>query len=131
MRSNNREASAAHSKRACYSLLGTALLFAVQAASTAPALAAQSPSPAVKHGETIFKTRCAVCHTKKPGDTSPFGPPNLYQVFGAKPPALTAEQAEQIIKHGKGQMPAFMGVLTTTDMQDVIEYLRTEGRKKQ
>lgn len=104
--------------------------FLTTGAMGAPAQPASPPSAALKHGEAIFHSRCIVCHNKKPGDTSPFGPPNLYHVFGAKPPVLTAAQAEQIITHGKGQMPAFGGALTKADMRDVIDYLRSQGQRK-
>jgi mono/diheme cytochrome c family protein len=97
---------------------------------TAATPPARASTAAVKHGEAIFHQRCILCHNKKPGDTTPFGPPNLYQVFGEKP-LLTTQQAEQIITHGKGQMPSFNGVLTHADMADVIAYLRSQATKKE
>src|SRR4051794_40423457 len=56
----------------------------------------------VKQGSEIFNKRCIVCHNKKPGDNTPFGPPNLYKVFGGHP-TMTAQQAENIVVHGRGQ----------------------------
>lgn len=130
MRYQNRRSHWMHSQqRAAGAALVTSFFFVSQALSVS-ALPAQSSSPAFKHGESIFTTRCIVCHNKKPGDNAPFGPPNLYHVFGAKPPLLTTVQAEQIIIHGKGQMPAWGTALTTTDIRDVINYLRTVGRQK-
>lgn len=76
-----------------------------------------------KKGDQIFHTRCVVCHNKQPGDTSPFGPPNLYQAFKSK--SITPPQAEVIITHGKGQMPAFGTILSKGDVQSVIAYLKT------
>jgi mono/diheme cytochrome c family protein len=112
--------------------IGIALAFlclAVYPVSASPH-PSKAPTAAVKHGEAIFHQRCIVCHNKKPGDTTPFGPPNLYQVFGEKH-LLTTQQAEQIITHGKGQMPSFNGVLTHADMADVIAYLRSQATKKE
>ena len=100
------------------------------AAGSVRALPAESSPAAVKHGAAIFHQRCIVCHNKKPGDTTPFGPPNLFEVFGKRPPLLTAQQAEEIITHGKGQMPSFSGVLTRADMGDVLAYLRPEAAAK-
>lgn len=85
----------------------------------APAAAATGGA---KKGEQIFKTRCIICHNKQPGDDSPFGPPNLFEAFKKK--AVTPPQAEQIITKGKGQMPAFGSILSKSEMQSVIAYLK-------
>jgi mono/diheme cytochrome c family protein len=100
-------------------LLGTAELRG------APAPSDGSSSPAVKQGNDIFHKRCISCHNKQPGDTSPFGPPNLYEVFHQQP-SLTSKQAETIIVQGKGLMPAFGGILSKSDIRSVIAYLRTK-----
>ena len=105
------------------------LLFGIPVGSAA-ALPAKPASSAREHGQTIFKARCIVCHAGNSANTPPGGPPDLFKVFGAKPPALTAEQAEQIVLHGKGQMPPFNGVLTKADIQDVIAYLRWQGSRQ-
>ena len=81
-----------------------------------------SPTPAVKRGDALFHQRCAICHNKQPGDTAPFGPPNLYDAFRNK--TITTSQAMQIIHHGKGQMPPFGTTITDTQIRDVIAYLR-------
>jgi cytochrome c2 len=82
-------------------------------------------SPKAKHGETLFQTNCIGCHNKQPGDTTPFGPPNLHGVFGSKP-LLTPQEAVQTIKTGKGIMPSFDGKLTNGDISDIIAYLKTQ-----
>jgi mono/diheme cytochrome c family protein len=82
------------------------------------------PAVSVKHGSEIFHQRCAVCHTQQPGDSLPFGPPNLYQVLRTR--TITPEQAEGIITRGKGPMPAFGATLTKRDIRCVIAYLRAE-----
>ena len=83
----------------------------------------QSASPQVKAGEAIFKKRCLVCHNKQPGDTAPFGPPNLYVAFKG-PSALSTKAAANIIAHGKATMPAWGGILSKSDINNVIAYLR-------
>lgn len=35
----------------------------------------------VKPGDALFHEKCVGCHNKQPGDTSPFGPPNLHGIF--------------------------------------------------
>jgi len=94
---------------------------------TSPAFAAkpsQQLSARAKHGEEIFQQRCVVCHNKQPGDTTPFGPPNLNGIFRG-PSAITTKQASTIITDGKGTMPAWGKILTPTDIEDVIAYLKT------
>lgn len=80
-------------------------------------------SPAAKRGGLIFHKRCTTCHNKQPDDMSPFGPPNLYQVFRHK--TISVAQATQIIHHGKGPMPAFGTSITDSQIRDVIAYLST------
>lgn len=77
-------------------------------------------------GETVFKAQCIGCHNKTPGDTTPFGPPNLHGVIGAKPPQITAQVAAATIKTGKGIMPPFEGKLTSQDISNVVAYLKTQ-----
>ena len=82
-----------------------------------------APADMVKQGSEIFHKRCFVCHNKQPGDTTPFGPPNLYTVFRGHS-ALTSQQAESVIVHGRGQMPAWGAILTRSEIKSVILYLR-------
>lgn len=81
-------------------------------------------SPRAKHGETIFEQRCIVCHNKQPGDTTPFGPPNLNGIFRRQPP-LSVKEAVTIIDNGKGTMPGWSNVLTREEIGDVVAYLKT------
>ena len=83
----------------------------------------QNASPQVKAGEAIFKQRCLVCHNKQPGDSAPFGPPNLYGKFKG-PSAMSTKEAVNIIAHGKATMPAWGGILSKSDINNVIAYLR-------
>lgn len=82
-----------------------------------------------KRGAAIFQQNCVSCHNKQPGDTTPFGPPNLHGIFSSKPlvtPPVTPAQATDIIKKGKAPMPAFAGVLTEAQISDVIAYLKAQ-----
>ncbi len=90
----------------------------------AAAPAGRGASPRVTRGDAIFHQRCVVCHNKQPGDTTPFGPPNLHGIFKG-PSAITTKQAEGIITNGKGTMPAWGKILTPADIEDVIAYLKT------
>jgi mono/diheme cytochrome c family protein len=89
---------------------------------------AQKPAASgkAKQGETIFKAQCIGCHNKQPGDTTPFGPPNLHGIIGSAPPQVTAQEAAATIKSGKGIMPPFDGKLTPQDINNVVAYLKTQ-----
>jgi mono/diheme cytochrome c family protein len=82
-----------------------------------------------KRGAAIFQQNCVSCHNKQPGDTTPFGPPNLHGIFSSKPlvtPPVTPAQATDTIKKGKAPMPAFGGVLTDAQISDLIAYLKAQ-----
>jgi mono/diheme cytochrome c family protein len=82
-----------------------------------------------KRGAAIFQQNCVSCHNKQPGDTTPFGPPNLHGIFSSKPlvtPPVTPAQATDTIKKGKAPMPAFAGVLTDAQISDLIAYLKAQ-----
>ena len=102
-------------------LLACASILVFAAASGRAAEKSAPGSAAARRGDALFHRRCAVCHNKQPGDNTPFGPPNLYQVFRKK--ILTAAQATEIVHHGKGPMPAFGASITDSQIRDVVAYL--------
>ena len=75
----------------------------------------------VKHGNALFHEKCAGCHNKRPGDTSPFGPPNLHGIFQRK--LVTPAEASNVIRHGRGSMPGF-GTLSDTQVDELLAYLK-------
>jgi mono/diheme cytochrome c family protein len=89
-----------------------------------------APSGKAKLGETVFKTNCIQCHNKQPGDTTPFGPPNLHGIIGTNtsttPPQVTPQVAMETIRKGKGIMPPFEGKLSPADISNVVAYLKTQ-----
>jgi mono/diheme cytochrome c family protein len=91
----------------------------------ASAAASDAGGEKARQGEAIFKQRCIACHNKQPGDTSPFGPPNLSGIFHG-PSAITTKQAAEIITNGKTTMPPFGTVLSKSDIDELIAYLKTK-----
>src|SRR5271156_5238079 len=82
-----------------------------------------------KRGAAAFQQNWVSCHNKQPGDTTPFGPPNLHGIFSSKPlatPPVTPAQATDVIKKGKAPMPAFAGILTDAQVSDLIAYLKAQ-----
>jgi mono/diheme cytochrome c family protein len=84
----------------------------------------QTGNARARHGATVFRQHCVACHNKQPGDTSSFGPPNLFRVFRNNP-SITPQEAKAIIRGGKSQMPSFAGKLSGAEIDDVLAYLRT------
>jgi mono/diheme cytochrome c family protein len=80
-----------------------------------------STTNSVRRGQELFQQKCVGCHHKQVGDTTPFGPPNLHGIFQQK--AITPSDASEIIRHGRGTMPAF-GTLDDKQIQELLAYLK-------
>jgi mono/diheme cytochrome c family protein len=100
-----------------------AILFVLANSASSAASPSAALSASAKQGQAIFQKNCVTCHNKQPGDTSPFGPPNLHGVFREK--LVTPEQAADFITNGHGGMPPFGSVLSKGDISKVIVYLKT------
>jgi mono/diheme cytochrome c family protein len=111
----------ARNRRLIVAVLAGASVFAL-AGSVGFVAGKQKPSAAsIKQGDEIFHARCVRCHNKLPGNTSPFGPPNLYDVFQNH--KLTLAEAIYTVHHGKGQMPVFGSTITDAEIADIVAYL--------
>lgn len=53
----------------------------------------------------------------------PFGPPNLNGIFRGPSP-MTTKEAEDTVVRGKGTMPGWGAVLSHSDVDDVVAYLK-------
>jgi mono/diheme cytochrome c family protein len=79
--------------------------------------ASGSSGSASAQGKTVFTTNCKGCHTlKDAGSTGSVGP-NLDELQPDK--ATVVRQVD----NGGGQMPAFKGKLSTTQINDVATYV--------
>jgi mono/diheme cytochrome c family protein len=130
---SNRFLESSCTRLAAYSLALLVPVAGMALAGSVGIAVAQKPaavSGKAKLGETIFKTQCIGCHNKQPGDTTPFGPPNLHGIIGTSaattPPQITTQVAASTIKTGKGIMPPFEGKLTPQDISNVVAYLKTQ-----
>ena len=97
----------------------------------------------VTNGETVFKTRCALCHTVTPDGMNSFTGPNVFKIFGRKAgthpgfpfsdglknSGIVWDEAKMkeylaapntVIQGGK---MAFVGPTDPTEMQDVVAYM--------
>ncbi len=114
--------------RYCLSIVLVAGIFAL---ATVIGLAdtAKPMNARAKRGATLFQQHCVTCHNKQPDDATPFGPPNLHGIFSSKPlvqKPVTPLQAKRIIKNGFAPMPPFGGVLSSTQIDDLIAYLKVQ-----
>jgi mono/diheme cytochrome c family protein len=74
-------------------------------------------------GETVYNTRCAICH----GDDLV----NTGQTFDLR--KLKADERprfEHSVLNGKNQMPPWKGVLSDTDIDNLWHYIRAHAYEK-
>lgn len=98
----------------------------------APEEAAKRPNPvkpdraSVERGKKLYQTHCAVCHGVRGRGDGPAGAPlkprptDLVDMAGQHPDGDFAWK----IENGRGPMPAWKGVLTETQIWDLVNFLR-------
>ena len=92
---------------------------AIALAFAAPAFGAANPgTPAA--GKVVFKAECGACHTLAAAGTKGKGANAGPVLTGLK--VSYARVMKQMLG-GSGLMPAFVGVLTTTQMQNVAAFV--------
>lgn len=72
-------------------------------------------------GKTLYEPRCSGCHGLQ-------GSPSVPQVPNFKMGQGLMKSDQELlatIQKGKGIMPGFKGVLTDTEIRDIIAYVRT------
>ena len=115
--------------RYCLSIVLVAGAFALATVIGLADTAKPAMNVRAKQGAVLFQQHCITCHNKQPDDASPFGPPNLHGIFGSKPlvqKPVTPVQAKEIIKKGWSPMPPFGAVLSSTQIDALIAYLKTQ-----
>lgn len=101
-------------------LLGMLLLIACGGSDAAEAGIVDDASP---KGQQLFKMHCELCH----GSDGKLG------FNGAKDlTASTITRAEMIaqVANGKGKMMPYKNVLTAKEIETVVDYTRTLGKKR-
>lgn len=104
----------------------TGVWLAAWVSSTALACAPRDNTPRGR-GARIFQRSCSGCHGPDGKGVARLGlvkpPRDLTRAeFHAQ---VTDEQLRQVIRVGKGQMPAFGGLMDDSDVRDVITFIRT------
>ncbi|MGH9717368.1 MAG: c-type cytochrome [Candidatus Acidiferrales bacterium] len=101
----------------------SAMMFIAVAGSASTASAADT-------GESLFKTNCAVCHGDDGRGTATgkaLQAPDLHSEAVQK---LTNAQIAAQIENGKGNMPPFKSTLNHAQVEMLVKYVRTFGKKK-
>ena len=70
-------------------------------------------------GKVVFTSKCGACHTLSDAGTTGTVGPNLDDAMP------DAARAYDRVTNGKGGMPAWKGVLTDTQIADVVAYVST------
>jgi len=88
--------------------------------------AAASGQDAVTSGRRLFQQHCSVCHTQ-PTLTNPMYGPSLYRdlVSGRE------DAVRDYIDKGSSKMPGFRYGLKASDLNAIIEYLKTVPKPEQ
>ena len=89
-----------------------------------PAPAAQST--AAEDGRNVFIANCTGCHGKNADANTPAGKAwHVPDLHSAQVQSMGDQQLLQIIHEGRGKMPAWGGLLSQTDIENVLAYVRS------
>jgi len=102
-------------------MIRSSRMFAVAFLAVSAALAAAQSS-----GVEIYKTNCTPCHGEAGDSNTPAG--KLYKVPSFLTSDVFKKSDDEIMafaQKGKGDMPAWSGVLSDEELKAVITYIRT------
>jgi mono/diheme cytochrome c family protein len=87
-------------------------------------------SPAQSAGETLFKTKCAVCHGPEGKGEVPMAKKlGVRNLASAEVQGQSDAQITDIVTNGKNKMPAFDGKLNKEQIGQLVAYIRELGKK--
>jgi mono/diheme cytochrome c family protein len=96
---------------------------------TAPVVQAAPKMPELtpaQDGRQIFVANCTGCHGKNADGNTPAG--RVWHVPDLHLPqvqTLSDQQLLEIMRHGRGKMPAWGGLLSQLDLDHVLAYIRS------
>jgi len=99
-----------------------------QAAGEHASATGTEPSPA-EDGREIFLANCANCHGRNADGDTPAGRAwHVPDLHSTPAQSLSDQQLLQIIRLGKGKMPAWNALLSPVEMAHLLAYVRTLKR---
>lgn len=81
-------------------------------------------------GISVFKARCLTCHGADGSGNTAVG--KSLQVADLRSPEVQKKSDAELtesVSEGKGNMPAFKTILSADEIQSVLKYVRTLGKK--
>jgi mono/diheme cytochrome c family protein len=91
--------------------------------------AAGGGDPKVAMGQTMYAEKCALCHGATGHGDGPgaaaLDPKPRNHTDGSYMNAQTNEQLHEVVKNGKGQMPAWGATMSDEEIDAVLAYVRT------
>ena len=84
-----------------------------------------NPACAQNTGESLYKTKCAVCHGADGKGETPAGKANKQRDLGSADVQKQSDaELSAIIGSGKGKMPAYGKSLKPEQIKDLVAYIR-------
>lgn len=81
-------------------------------------------------GEALFKSRCSPCHGQDGSGDTPMGKKFNARALGSYEVQKQNDAALlKAISAGKGKMPSFSSKMTSTEVLEVVKYIRTFAKK--
>jgi len=88
-----------------------------------------SPAAAAQDAASNYKSKCVVCHGAD-GKGSAMGQKlGTHDFSSPDVQKETDAQLTEILTKGKGKMPAYGGKLSDSAIKDLVDYIRTLGKK--
>jgi mono/diheme cytochrome c family protein len=82
-------------------------------------------------GATLFKTKCAACHSADGSASGPAGKAmHIRDLASAGVQKQTDAELTAIIADGKGSMPAFKDQITGDQIKELVGFIRDLAKKK-
>lgn len=80
----------------------------------------KSPADAQKLGQRVFQQRCAICHAPARPGFQMYGPALYKDLVNGNEDAI-----KEMIRSGSGKMPGFKLGLQPSEIDAIVEYLKT------
>ena len=97
-----------------------ALLLPVRVPGQSTGSAPDSAKDAVTLGRRLFQQNCSICHTQATLTNPMYGPSLYSDLINGKEDAM-----RDYIAKGSNKMPGFRYALKTSEINEIIEYLKT------
>lgn len=89
-------------------------------------IAANAQNTEMLTNNPVYQNNCAKCHGKTAGGHFMGGP----SLVSGKATAMSADDLRAIITNGKHHMPKFEGKLQPSEIDALVEQIRSEGKQK-